>query len=187
MFSHQIVVGYHGCDAAVAARVVQGVEHLKVSTNDYDWLGHGIYFWEDSPARARKWAEEESRRPQGKIKVPAVVGAVINLGNCLNLVDSEALELVATAYQEYVTACRRSGVNEAVNKGKHFHLRNLDCAVFQTLHTLRRDSGFLPYDTIRGFFVEGCELYPGAGIRGQDHVQLCVRSTAQILGYFHPR
>jgi hypothetical protein len=187
MFSHQIVVGYHGCDASIATRVVQGTDHLKSSTNEYDWLGHGIYFWEDSPVRAKKWADAESRRTNGKIKSPAVVGAVINLGNCLNLVDAEALDLVATAYQQYVDACRRSGVREAVNKGQHFHLRNLDCAVFQTLHAMRRDSGFVPYDTVRGFFVEGSELYPGAGIRGQDHVQLCVRSTAQILGYFHPR
>jgi len=29
-----------------------------------DWLGHGYYFWDDSPARAMRWAEAESRRPK---------------------------------------------------------------------------------------------------------------------------
>lgn len=33
------VVGYHGCDAAVAERVLAGKAELKISTNPYDWLG----------------------------------------------------------------------------------------------------------------------------------------------------
>ena len=43
------------------------------------------------------------------------------------------------------------------------------------------------YQTVRGFFVEGQELYEGAGLRHQDHIQLCVRDTACIVGFFLPR
>jgi hypothetical protein len=43
------------------------------------------------------------------------------------------------------------------------------------------------YQTVRGFFVEGEELYEGAGLRHQDHIQLCVRDTACIVGFFLPR
>ncbi len=54
--SHRIyqrtVVGYHGCDAAVAERVLAGKTDLKISTNAYDWLGAGVYFWEHGPQRA---------------------------------------------------------------------------------------------------------------------------------------
>src|SRR5439155_1194366 len=50
-----------------------------------DWLGHGIYFWEDSYLRALRWAEEESKKSHRKIDLPAVIGATIELGNCLNL------------------------------------------------------------------------------------------------------
>ncbi len=39
------VLAYHGCDAAVAERLLRG-EPFRKSENDYDWLGAGVYFWE---------------------------------------------------------------------------------------------------------------------------------------------
>jgi len=187
--SRPIVLGYHGCDRALAHRVVSGKAELRPSKNDYDWLGHGIYFWEDSPRRALRWAQKERRAPEPRVKIrtPAVLGAVIDLGNCLNLVDAEALELVKAAYQTYRAICQASGKEEARNKGRDFGARLLDCAVLETLHQIREETGAVAFDTVRGFFVEGEELYPGAGMRGQDHVQICARSPKQILGYFLPR
>jgi hypothetical protein len=187
--SRPIVLGYHGCDRALAQKVVAGKAELRPSKNDYDWLGHGIYFGEDSPRRAMQWAQKERRAPEPRVRIrtPVVLGAVIDLGNCLNLVDAEALELVKAAYQTYQAICQASGKEEARNKGRDFGARFLDCAVLETLHQIREETKALPFDTVRGFFVEGKELYPGAGMRGQDHVQICVRSPKQILGYFLPR
>jgi hypothetical protein len=54
-----------------------GVEEWKQCDNEYDWLGNGIYFWEHSPERARRWAGADG----------IVIGAVIQLGNCLDLTD----------------------------------------------------------------------------------------------------
>ena len=94
---HSLVVGYHGCDDSLVQSVVTGKDDLKPSQNAWDWLGHGIYFWEDSRARALRWAEAESRRRGSKIKTFAVLGAVIQLGNCLNLTETESLVLVKDA------------------------------------------------------------------------------------------
>ena len=91
MLSHSLAIGYHGCDRNLAGRIVAGKTELKPSENAWDWLGHGIYLWEDSPARALRWAEAEAGRAGSKIKSPAVLGAVVDLGNCLNLADTEAL------------------------------------------------------------------------------------------------
>lgn len=44
-----VVIGYHGCDREVAMAVVTRRVELRSSNNDYDWLGHGIYYWEDDP------------------------------------------------------------------------------------------------------------------------------------------
>jgi hypothetical protein len=41
-----LVLGFHGCDEQVARKVLTGEELLKSSANNYDWLGHGIYFYE---------------------------------------------------------------------------------------------------------------------------------------------
>ena len=43
-----LVIGFHGCDRSVVENVI--------STNDYDWLGSGIYFWENNEERAWQWA-----------------------------------------------------------------------------------------------------------------------------------
>ena len=79
MLSRSLVIGYHGCDRKVAERVVAGRDDLKPSQNAWDWLGHGIYFWEDSHGRALRWAKEEAKHGGSKIKSPAVLGAVIDL------------------------------------------------------------------------------------------------------------
>jgi hypothetical protein len=75
----RIVFGYHGTDPAFAERLVRGEvapAAWSPSANEYDWLRHGIYFWEYAPDRARAWA--------GK---GGVVGAIINLGERLDLLD----------------------------------------------------------------------------------------------------
>jgi hypothetical protein len=40
-----LIIGFHGCDKKVRDAIVSGKLSLKASNNDYDWLGHGIYFW----------------------------------------------------------------------------------------------------------------------------------------------
>jgi hypothetical protein len=60
----RIVVGYHGCTEAFAKGLLLGkkpISDWRPSQNEWDWLGHGIYFWEHAPARALRWAREKYR------------------------------------------------------------------------------------------------------------------------------
>lgn len=66
-------------------------------------------------------------------------------------------------------------------------LRKLDCAVIETLHKVRRDENLREFDSVRGVFWEGQELYPNAGFREKDHIQLCIRNPNCIKGFFYPR
>ncbi|MGI4849696.1 MAG: hypothetical protein ACRYGK_16400 [Janthinobacterium lividum] len=62
--SGRIVIGYHGCDAAVVEKLLQAEsEHLKPSINPYDWLGDGIYCFEDDAVRALKFAQAVAASP----------------------------------------------------------------------------------------------------------------------------
>jgi hypothetical protein len=63
------VIAYHGCDESVARRVLLDGEKLEASENDYDWLGHGIYFWEHGKQRALEWAIYQAKRGR-KIRQP---------------------------------------------------------------------------------------------------------------------
>ena len=181
------VLGFHGCDKVVGEDILHGKrKHLTPSSNNYDWLGPGIYFWESSPQRAFEFALKARGTPvltKGKITKPFVIGAVIDLGFCLNLLDSHALQQVEDAH-----ALLRSSLNEGetIPTNNKAGARFLDCAVIQTLHAYREDNQLAPYDSVRGMFVEGEELYDGAGFRRDDHIQLCVTNTACIRGYFRP-
>ena len=65
-------------------------------------------------------------------------------------------------------------------------LRYLDCAVMENLHEYRQRSDAAPFDSVRGAFWEGRPLYPTAGFRERNHIQLCIRNPACIKGYFRP-
>lgn len=178
----RFVLGYHGCDCSIINDVLTGKQDLRVSRNDYDWLGNGIYFWEDSYQRAFQWALQSER-----VTHPGVIGAVINLGHCLNLLDVEHLETVRIAYHTLERTAAQAETPLPANRGQTFKDRKLDCAVIETLHGMREEENLEPYQTVRGFFVEGEPLYEGAGLRNQDHIQLCVRDTDSIVGFFLPR
>ena len=183
------ILGYHGCDAETAAKIVAGNDELRPSQNDSDWLGHGLYFWEDGYKRALRWATEQSQAgvTQTRIKIPAVLGAVIDLGHCLDLIQVEYLDLVKDSHDQMLKLFKDIGKAPPRNAGKNMGSRKLDCAVFESLHKFRDDEKKPPFNTVRAFFTEGDELYPSAGIRQLDHIQICVRDQASITGYFLPR
>ena len=95
------VIGFYGCDESVAEELLSSNSpSFKMSTNEYDWLGSGMYFWENNPWRAELFILEAQKRAPKKIRHPTVIGAVIDLGNCLNLVEQHYLDLVKKSYKE---------------------------------------------------------------------------------------
>lgn len=189
----QYILGFHGCDSGFAEQVVLGNAMLKQSNHDYDWLGHGIYFWENNAQRAFQWAEENVGRKGSTIKTPGVLGAFLNLGNCLDLTDSENLSRLRVAYDTLKKSLFLSGlplpsnVDPAHVKSRDRILRKLDCAVIEALHELNKQAGLPKFDSVRGVFWEGEELYPGAGFMQKNHIQIAVINPNCIKGFFLPR
>lgn len=186
-YQPSFILGFHGCDKSVGDDILSGAEpHLKRSEKKWDWLGSGIYFWEGNLARAWEWAQD--RQKEGKITEPFVLGAIIDLRHCLDLFDREAMRKVQAAHQTMCAALEKYEIALPKNKGKTPDNagRNLDCAVMNSLHTLREDSKQPAYDSVRGPFLEGDPIYAGAGFRSHSHIQICVRSEACIKGYFKP-
>ena len=186
-----LVIGFHGCDLSVAHKVVTGEEDLLASTNDYDWLGNGIYFWENNEARALQWAQELAKRSSSSVKTPAIIGAVIDLGYCLDLTDSQCLEELKIGYETLVTLSKEAGIpmpkNANLGTSTDLLLRKLDCAVIETMHKLNKAANKRAYDSVKGVFWEGERLYPNAGFAEKNHIQICVCNPNCIKGYFLPR
>lgn len=192
--SPSTVFGFHGCDKAVAEEILNSQDkHLKASKNTYDWLGNGIYFWLNDPKRAYEWACQTQRRKPSQIKEPYVIGAVIDLGMCLNLCERQSVALLQRAYNDLKTAFEKMGFclneefkNASPDKGGFNLIRPLDCAVIHRAHELVEEKDIY-YDTVYGYFQEGTDAYEGAGIKEKSHIQICVRNPACIKGYFLPR
>ncbi len=189
-----LILAFHGCDQSVVHNVLNDKSPLKTSNNKYDWLGHGIYFWDNSPSRALEYATFLSKYPDRSvrpIKKPAVIGAVINLGYCLDLLDFENLKFLKLGFGLLDATCKSSGIDLPANKNvgtdKDLLLRELDCAVIEMLHQLRVDKNMAEFDSIRGVFWEGKPIYPNAGFREKDHIQICIRNPNCIKGYFLPK
>jgi hypothetical protein len=160
-------------------------EPFKTSENDYDWLGPGIYFWKANPQRALSFAQEVRRREPAKVRKPAVVGAVVELGLCLNLVSEAGIRQAKAAYsalaEVYKVADRPLPKNQG---GPDDLLRKLDCAVIAQLHTIRKKEGQPSIESVRGIFIEGEEIYATAGFRAKTHCQVRVCNPLQIKGVF---
>lgn len=188
---HSLVFGFHGCDESVVNKVISGEEILKASTNDYDWLGHGMYFWENNEERAFEWAVELSKRKGSSIAKPAVLGAVIDLGYCFDLTDSAYLRLLKQSYDTLIALSKTNGTplpqNKSINSSQDLLIRKLDCAVIQATHLLNKRDHKRAFDSVRGVFWEGNPLYPNAGFAEKNHIQICVRNPNCIKGFFLPR
>jgi hypothetical protein len=180
----RVVIGYHGCQKAFARRLLldpNAAAEWRPSENEWDWLGHGIYFWEHSPTRALRWAQEKHRN-RGR---PAVIGAVIQLGRCFDLLNESMTSILAKSYEDLVRDFQARQTALPTNLGREAKRRNLDCLVInECLRRLRTQS--VEYDTVRGAFVEGQPAYPGAGFARETHIQIAVRNSDCILGVFQP-
>ncbi|MDE7247482.1 MAG: hypothetical protein K2N43_06315, partial [Lachnospiraceae bacterium] len=119
---------------------------------------------------------------------PAVIGAVIDLGFCLNLSDYGCTQALRKAYDLLEYECESAGSDLPKNKGKGDKpLRRLDCAVIERFHKMNKDLNRQEYDSVRGIFFEGDAIYPESGILAKTHIQICVRNPNCIKGYFAPK
>ena len=182
----RIVVGYHGCTEEFARELLVGnlpISEWRPSANVWDWLGHGIFFWEHSPERALRWARERyGKRGQ----IASVIGAVVQLGRCFDLLNETFTAILADSYYELASTFAEQGRSLPRNHGRQAKRRELDCLVINDCLDQLHKAG-TEYDTVRAAFLEGKPAYPGAGFSREGHIQIAVRNPACILGVFRPQ
>jgi hypothetical protein len=72
-------IGFHGTSRDAVARLL--ARDIRPSDEHFEWLGSGFWLWQDSPWRARDWAEEQ-------FGSDAAVGFVrVDLDGCLDLLN----------------------------------------------------------------------------------------------------
>lgn len=196
------LIGFHGCDLEIRNKLVNNPQEIEISSKPYDWLGHGMYFWENNYTRAMEWATE--RVTSGKFKKAAVLGAVLQLGNCCDLLDSKFTALVGRYGNLMLEEYKSSGKDLPVNSDapqdrfKNKLIRQLDCTVIENMHQVilkgyraeqdaNEESDIQVFDSTRGAFSEGGPAFAGSNIELKSHIQICIRNMNCIKGFFIPR
>lgn len=181
----RIVLAHHGTTAAVAQGVMRG-QALRESVNDYDWLGRGIYFWEESEARAWTWAVAQAERiakVERRAPRPAVVCVRVDLSRCFDLADARFAALLPEferSYNSFILA------HDAPRPTNSAGLRRLDRAVID--HGLAvGDASGESFEVVRAPFVEGPAAFQGSELHLLSHVQLAVRDPRAILSVFQAK
>jgi hypothetical protein len=197
-----LLIGFHGCDVATRDTLLNAPNKIEKSEKPYDWLGHGMYFWENNADRALEWARDKKKKRH--IKTPSIIGAVLDIGYCCDFTDARFIGMLKSYYslleETYsdageVLPQNRNIVNDPNNDTI---LRELDCKVIEFMHDqimkqVQEDinemglSEYKMFDSVRGMFREGGPAFRGAGIFEKTHVQICIRNQNCIKGFFLPR
>lgn len=161
-------IGYHGTSVQAARRILS--TGFEVSRNEYDWLGDGAYFFQDAPHRAREWARERFGDEA------AVLGAEIDLEDCIDLLDLTWQSVVREAYEDLR---RRLDASAQPVPRQTSGAHRLDRAVINHVVAVLQSRG-ITVRTVRAAFMEGDPLFPGSALWSRAHVQIAVRDPAAI-------
>lgn len=116
------LIVYHGCDVTTRDDLVSGrLKHLNHSNNQYDWLGPGAYFFEGDVERALLFAQASHGNPDKRytarpIATPAVVGAVLQVQNWLDMTTQAGIQEFSLAYQAFAAGLDAKGTPVPANR-----------------------------------------------------------------------
>ncbi|HEX4104046.1 MAG TPA: hypothetical protein VHZ04_01025 [Candidatus Paceibacterota bacterium] len=168
------VLGYHGTSEESATAILEpgekNAERFLFSEKDTDWLGRGVYFFQDAPFRAREWPKVRISPPV-RTENPVVLCAEIDLNDCLDLIDIEAAEIIARRYVVLEERYQKAGKSLPLNKGgKH----DFDCVLINSVVDQLEAEG-RRVSAVRATFIEGKPIVPGSQLYSHAHVQIVVR------------
>lgn len=161
--ARSFATGYHGTREDHAYEILSTTT-MRPSTGPGEWLGDGVYLWEDGEDRASRWAEWQY--PGSAVSVLRVG---VRLGRCLDFNNSDL------CWNLLIEAAERLGAVSPLPTpagAKHFP----DRAVIEFL------CAYLvpPADTVRAWLIEeGNPPYAGSGLLPAG-LQLCVRQPTCI-------
>lgn len=163
-----IVQGYHGTSQRAAEEILRDGFHI--SRNRYDWLGDGVYFFQDGRTRANRWAQRS--RPDDW----AVLRAEVDLDGCMDLIDGAWFSFLREAYDGVLNQHRQAGL-KLPHQGKG--ARGMDRVVINYAVGVLKDQGMV-IRSVRGVFEEGSPAFPGSGLMDESHIQIAVRDLSAI-------
>ena len=163
------VTGFHGTTQHSARAILK--DGFRLSQNPYDWLGDGVYFFQDGLERAWEWAHENHGEEA------AVVGAEILLVNCLDLLDTKWTKIVTQVYDQFLSYFKQLGLSLPYqSSGAH----RLDREVINYAVGVLGEQG-TTISCVRASFSEGRTIYPDSAFYDYSHVQIALRDVETCI------
>ncbi|MFO8018535.1 MAG: hypothetical protein R6U96_07860 [Promethearchaeia archaeon] len=167
------VTGYHGYWEERFNDYESKKFHL--STHNGNWLGTGLYFFQDAPLYARGWAKFITRKKltteKNRIRF-RVMKANINLINCLCFCGKPAQSLflrIREIYDHYLEK-----MNWTIENQEAYHY--LDNSIVETICHLAYDLGF-EVKSVRGAFPAGKDIFYSGVLKDMTHIQFTLRKN----------
>ncbi|WP_420129993.1 hypothetical protein [Longimicrobium sp.] len=162
-------IGFHGTSEEAAQRIL--ASRFEISRNEYDWLGDGAYFFQDAPVRAMEWARQRFGDNA------AVIGAEIDLEDCIDLLDVPWHAEIARVYPRYLVEGEQQGRSlPRQSAGAHRRDRDVMNYLIDLLEEKNR-----AVSGVRAAFSEGEPAFPDSALLDRSHVQIAIRAPEAIL------
>lgn len=185
------IVGYHGTSRANADELLQGGSPLKLSGNLGDWLGRGIYFWQDAPQRAAVWAGRSGLANDDI----AVLKAEICLDGCLDLFDLQTFRELRLVYPKFIEFEEVLGFSWyqselVVQAGRAYFagassdrsdiMNHRDRALIDWYVEFLKSEGMV-IKSVRGVFLYGKSIFRQSFLFDWSHSQIAVIDSGAIF------
>jgi hypothetical protein len=173
------LVGYHGTNLRAAKAIL--ANGFIPSQNPYDWLGIGVYFWQDAPYRAFDWAGIHTRRHH-EYDEPAVIRSIIQLKReeCMDLLDWQTTGGWAGILSKTHQYLRKHQDLPQQRLGRRAKLHPLDKVVVDyAIDNILAANG-LQIKAVRAGFEEGKKIFVRSALYDRTHVQVAIRDTSII-------
>lgn len=141
---------------------------IRSSDQHFEWLGTGFYLWQDSPWRARQWAQDRFGSDA------AMVVARVDLDGCLDLLNPRWQAEVRDADFEFVFERIAEGLPVPVNTETGNHARDAATINFYCDHVA---ADGVTVRSVRAIFEEGEPIFEASKIRSRSHVQIADRRS----------
>lgn len=153
-------IGYHGTSKEAATSILNS-KCFKISNDDEEWLGEGVYFFEDDPIQAVDWCTKVNRFSEW-----SVLKSDLEAEKVINMLDRKTY----TQFKELSKL-----VKGKYNTRKDRKPRKLiNSVIFNMMYNIEK------YDMVRAAFqIPSAECADRSNILPMQ-IQLCVRNRECI-------
>lgn len=167
--SGDLVIAYHGTSFNAASNIL--VKGFKPSEGEKQWLGLGVYFYQDSQEHAYNWALNVKKLNPKEI---VVLQALIRLGRCLDLLHNPAhSDLLENYFNEAENRIFKKNL-----KSRKYSDEQISITESVVIDLIHRDTAI---ETIRTSFSSGKPIFPGSRFTRGQQIIICVRNLNNIL------